>query len=143
MDKIESRVVDEEAEESKQPEQVVGSENQKRKSRQESGASIKFQEGRAGEYASRELRITDRFLNKYGFTTGCEGCEFKLADRDSHRAHTQQCQQWIYDAMLKDERDAEALEKVRRRLEGRHKREVEKEFDNMTTDSAAGCAQNC
>ena len=48
LDKIESHVVDEEAEESKQPEQVFGSENQNRKSRQDSGASIKLPEGRAG-----------------------------------------------------------------------------------------------
>ena len=44
--------------------------------------------------------------------------------------------------MLKDERDAEALEKVRRRLEGRHKREVEKKFHKVNTVSAAGSGTN-
>ena len=44
--------------------------------------------------------------------------------------------------MLKDERDAEALENVRRRLEGRHKREAEKKLDNVNTGNAARFGNN-
>ena len=64
----------------------------------------------------REMRITDRILEAHGFTPGCPGCEARLGGPSTHRGHTAECRQRIYDEMAKEERGRDKLEEVKQRL---------------------------
>ena len=65
---------------------------------------------------SRELRINDRILEKFGFTPGCPGCIHKQLDLDGHRAHNNVCRARIYEAMSKDDDELERLKTNQQKL---------------------------
>ena len=88
-----------------------------RQNRPDSGAEIEIPAGRDSDRACRELRITNKLLNKYGYTPDCDGCEFKQARSDSQRQHSTVCRQRIYAAMMQEEAGAAIIEGVKRRLE--------------------------
>ncbi len=68
----------------------------------------------------RELRITDRVLEKFGgFLSGCPGCEWKASGMDGHRGHSQRCRQRLYDEMEKTVEGRQMLEESRRRIDRR------------------------
>ena len=63
----------------------------------------------------RELRITDRILEKYGYTEGCQGCAHKQLGLE-HRGHSRACRNRIYAAMKDDEDELDRLIKNQERL---------------------------
>ena len=68
------------------------------------------------DFAHRELRITDKVLDKYGYTPHCPGCAAKLGGPTTNRGHTAECRQRIYDAMDKEEDGRSKLEAVKKRM---------------------------
>ncbi len=58
--------------------------------------------GREREVDIRELRITDNILEKFGgpntYTPGCHGCDYRQQGR-THRRHSKECRQRIYEEM--------------------------------------------
>ena len=79
-----------------------------------------------GVAESRELRLTSRLFEKFGFTDGCPGCEHKEDGRSGNRGHSSQCRQRIYNRMKEDADELDHLirvdEKLRRALTFQAKR---------------------
>ena len=123
-DRLESRLVDEEAD-AVQRHRQVRAEPTETAERTESGARLEMPEGSVAEVISRELRITDQVLQEFGFTDDCEGCERKRAGNRGkaigQRAHSAACRQRIYEEMSKDERGKDKLEAVKKRLASRQR----------------------
>jgi hypothetical protein len=67
---------------------------------------------------SRELRISDRILTKYGYSDGCAGCRAKLHGL-LQRKHEPSCRLRIYDAMTADPEEFDNLERAIIRTQGR------------------------
>ena len=86
-------------------------------------------------FAHRELRITDKVLDKYGFTPNCPGCAAKLGGPTTNRGHTAECRQRIYDAMDKKEDGRMKLEAVKKRMA---KAETDKRVTGDDGDGPAG-----
>ena len=61
--------------------------------------------------AMRELKITKRILEKFGYSDGCEGCLHAEAGL-SHRAHSATCRTRIYRELGEDEMERSASEKA-------------------------------
>ena len=61
---------------------------------------------------SRELRLMDRILKKFGFTQECPGCIHKQLALDGHRTYSILCRQRIYDLMKEDEDEMDHMLKV-------------------------------
>ena len=66
------------------------------------GATLGEAECDNGETESRELRLTSRLFEKFGYTDGCPGCEHKAGGRSGNRGHSSQCRQRIYKCMKED-----------------------------------------
>ena len=113
-----------------------------RQSRPDSGAEIEIPAGRDSDRACRELRITNKLLNKYGYTPDCDGCEFKQARSDSQRQHSTMCRQRIYAAMMQEEAGAAIIEGVKRRLERKNVGETEETQEVVTTNLQAEPAES-
>ena len=67
----------------------------------------------------RELRITRRILEQYGYSEGCIGCEHAQLPPElgaGKRLHTPACRQRIYEALAHDEADKHMLDKVLDRM---------------------------
>ena len=64
----------------------------------------------------RELRITERLLDKVGLTTGCPGCMHKQAYADGKRPHNDECRKRIYDEMMKDDDELDRMIQVDARM---------------------------
>ena len=77
---------------------------------------------RRDEGLTRDFRITDKIIEKYGFTPGCPGCEAKI-DGTARAAHSQACRRRIETAMESDEVERAALH---RRDERRARHEVDR-----------------
>ena len=86
-------------------------------------------------FAHRELRITDKVLDKYGSTPNCPGCAAKLGGPTTNRGHTAECRQRIYDAMDKEEDGRIKLEAVKKRMA---KAETDKRMADDDGDGPAG-----
>ena len=86
-------------------------------------------------FAHRELRITDKVLDKYGFTPNCPGCAAKLGGPTTNRGHTAECRQRIYDAMDKEEDGRIKLEAVKKRMA---KAETDRRMASDDGDDPAG-----
>ena len=84
--------------------------------RPDGGAELGEPEQADGHAAPRELRITDRLLDKFGYTPGCPGCIHKQLGLEGHRGHSTACRQRVYDEMRKDEDELDRLAEVERRL---------------------------
>ena len=95
----------------------------------ESGADLPPPEARPPRQDDvRRFPITNRILDKYGYSDDCRGCKAKIEGR-SHweaggRQHSAQCRRRIFDAMALDEddklitkEDEEKMERKRRRRE--------------------------
>ena len=71
---------------------------------------------RAGRGAdTRELKITKRLLNKFGYSDNCAGC-FHSRQNLPQRAHTPECRTRIYMAMQDDDDERERLGRVLDRM---------------------------
>ena len=93
--------------------------------REDGGADLGKPEVDPRKAAPRELRITDRLLEKYGFAVGCQGCVHKQLGLDGHRGHSAECRARIYDLMSKDREELDNILETERRL-GRQPAEGEK-----------------
>ena len=63
---------------------------------------------------TREFKITDRLLQKFGFTPGCNGCEAKI-DGGVKTAHSAECRRRLEAEMVMDENAKEIIERRDRR----------------------------
>lgn len=79
--------------------------------------------GHQREVDIRELRITDRILEKFGgpstFTPGCQACEAKQTGDPHSRGHSKECRHRIYEEMEKSAEGRALLEKKDERLKRR------------------------
>ena len=65
----------------------------------------------------RRFRINQTLLEKYGYTTGCDGCEHKLfQSTGGHRGHNEECRSRIRNEMLKDDNEKTRLLKQEERM---------------------------
>ena len=66
-------------------------------------------------FEPRRFRITDRILEKYGYSDHCKGCDAKRhglpAELAGGREHSQQCRQRLTDLMQENEADKELIQK--------------------------------
>ena len=67
----------------------------------------------------RELRITKRLLEKYGYSDDCPSCNSHQLGLDSHRKHSEACRTRIYNSMGQDDVDREMVERAISRVSGR------------------------
>ena len=88
----------------------------------------------------RELRITDRLLEKFEYTPGCPGCIHKQLDLEGHRGHSAACRQRIYDLMRQDADELDRLTAAERRL-GRQPAEHEKIRRPTAPDAPVAAAE--
>ena len=73
----------------------------------------------------RELRITEKLLEKFGgYTAGCPGCEWKISGRPGHRGHSAACRTRVYTAMEATEDGRAMLRESAQRMK-RDKREAQ------------------
>ena len=73
--------------------------------------------------AVREMRITKRVLEKFGYTQGCVGCTAVQQGSDK-RLHTEACRQRIYEDMSRDQAELPALERAIMRNQGKAARRM-------------------
>ena len=85
-------------------------------SREAGGADLGAPEHSEAHTAPRELRITDRLLEKYGYTPGCAGCIHKQLGLEGHRGHSTACRQRIYESMRDDNEELDKLNEAEKRL---------------------------
>ena len=80
---------------------------------------MEMPEGRGREGETREFRITDRLLDKYGHFDECPGCDHKrqgLPGRiGGHLSHSIGCRERLRRAMMEDARDRDILEQAEKR----------------------------
>ena len=62
------------------------------------------------------MRITNRLLDKYGYTDGCIGSVHKQADLYDNRQHSTACRTRIYELIKDDEEELDKMERVEVRL---------------------------
>ena len=93
--------------------------------REDGGAELGQPQKSEAQAVPRELRITDRLLEKYGYPSGCPGCIHKQLDLEGHRGHTAACRTRIYELMRNDEEELDRLAETERRL-GRQAPEQER-----------------
>ena len=63
------------------------------------------------EVAPRKMKITQRLIDKYGMTEGCQGCAYKGSGLDDHRGHSQRCRERIEKAIAEDEEEKRVKER--------------------------------
>ncbi len=99
---------------------------------------FEYPEVRQYEFKHRNFRITERILDKYGYTDNCDACTNKLlgerAGVGANRLHSEACRRRISDAMEKDEFDSTYVERSRQRLEG-HGAEVRDDKEERCVSS--------
>ena len=93
--------------------------------RADGGADLGEAERADAHAAPRELRITDRLLEKFDYTPGRAGCIHKQLGLEGHRGHTAGCRQRIYDLMREDGDELGRLNEAEKRL-GRQQAEPER-----------------
>lgn len=80
---------------------------------------MEMPEGRSREGEAREFRITDRLLDKYGYSDECPGCDHKrqgLPGRiGGHLSHSIGCRERLRRVMMEDARDRDILEQAEKR----------------------------
>ena len=64
----------------------------------------------------RELRITERLLEKFGLTADGPGCMHKQAYADGNRPHSNECRKRIYEAMTQDDDELDRMVQVDARM---------------------------
>ena len=79
------------------------------------------------------MRISEKLLEKYGYTEGCEGCRFKMAGMDDKRPHDEKCRQRVETAMDQDEEGREMKRKDAERQDHRLEEEMEKELEKLNS----------
>ena len=62
------------------------------------------------ETFTRDFRITDKLIEKFGFTPGCGGCEAQI-NGTSKELHTTECQRRLKVAILADEIGGQLIER--------------------------------
>ena len=72
------------------------------------GHELPRQKMKYPEGITRNFRIGDRLLEKYGFTEGCLGCEAKQKGDPPH-VHSDACRSRLEKAMMEDEREAKVI----------------------------------
>ena len=59
--------------------------------------------------ASRELRIDNRILEKFGYSEECPGCLHRQMEAPGHRQHSSACRRRLYELMMKDPDEIDRL----------------------------------
>ena len=59
--------------------------------------------------ASRELRIDNRILVKFGYSEECLGCLHRQMEAPGHRPHSSACRRRLYELMMKDPDEVDRL----------------------------------
>ena len=108
-------------------------ETDRKGARREGGHELPEVPVRRDEGLVREFRITDKLIEKYGFTPGCPGCEAKI-DGTTRAGHTQACRRRIETAMANDEVEKAALQ---RRDERRAKHDADRSSQPEARDQPA------
>ena len=67
---------------------------------------------------TRNFRINDRILKKYGPTMGCKGCKSKIAGGDA-RPHSNECRARLEELMRADDAEADIIARRDERREQR------------------------
>ena len=84
----------------------------------------------------REMRITRRLLDKFGFSTACDGCnavQYGLPQR----VHNNECRRRLYEEMSKDPEERPRLEKALNRTLGKAERTALRE--SIENEEATKC----
>ena len=68
-------------------------------------APVRHQEG-----FTRNFRITDKLIEKFGYTAGCRGCEAKI-EGTSREPHSATCRQRLEEEMMSDDMEKQAIER--------------------------------
>ena len=82
---------------------------------------------------TRNFRIGNRVIERYGPTMGCKGCENKIAGDDA-RPHSAECRARLEELMREDEREAEVIARRGERSEQRAKSAAEQEEPNRESE---------
>ena len=90
-------------------------------------------EARQREFGSREFRINDRILEKYGVTEGCPGCTHKTSGLPGHLGHSVECRERLRQDMSRDAGDKRVLDSAQRRLARPRDATIEAASDQVAT----------
>ena len=82
----------------------------------------------------RRMRISEKLLETYGHTEGCEGCRFKVAGMEDKRPHTEACRQRIEAEMEKDDEGRGLKQRDAERQNHRLAEEMEREIDPTSAE---------
>jgi hypothetical protein len=88
------------------------------------------------EKRARRMKITEKILQDYGFTEGCEGCRFKQAGLGDGREHSEACRVRLQEAMQESEEGRRKLRKEAERLNMKIAEEMEVEESGRGGDAA-------
>jgi len=111
---------------------------------------VRFDPGQPGEpipsqlpkkEPGRRMRISEKLLEKYGDTEGCEGCRFKMAGMDDKRPHDEKCRQRVEAAMDQDDEGRELKKKDFERQGHRLAEEMERELEKAEELTAPDATQ--
>ena len=86
----------------------------------------------------RRMKITASMLEKYGYTSDCEGCRYKRAGLGEARNHTEACRTRIEEEMCKDEEGRRQKADADERINHRIAAEMERVLGQRNTEGARG-----
>ena len=89
---------------------------------------------------TRNFRVGNRILEKYGPTLGCKGCESKIAGEDA-RPHSSECRARLEELMRSDEEDAGVIARRDERRGPRAKTAAEAEEVKEETEEPPAAQQ--
>ena len=94
----------------------------------------------------RRMKITNRMLEKYGYSQGCEGCRYKQAGLGETRNHSEVCRARILEAMDNDEdgrrKKEEEEERINRRLAEHLEKADERDRESLQASKSDSAAAN-
>ena len=90
-------------------------------------------------FEQRKFRITDRVLEKYGYSDDCKGCSAKRnglpSEMAGDRAHSATCRQRLAELMAADEEDKEIVERDARKFGDADKKKQPAQLQKPGTDA--------
>lgn len=88
------------------------------------------------EHAPRRLKITQKMLERYGYSEGCEGCRYKETGLREQRPHSEACRRRVEAAMEDDEEDKDKKDKRKQRLDTWLAEQVEQNDEHKKQEEA-------
>ena len=86
----------------------------------------------------RRTPITQKEIDKYGMTPGCEGCEAKSRGEVTRRGHSERCRNRIEEAMKNDDSDKKKLDKAAERMTHKIAKDIENKDRKRKVDTGVG-----